>query len=454
MDEREDRVSSDGSASPAGRHEAFRREDYSDAHFERAEESTVPPRYYTPPVRTAKESGRNTARRGISVPTAVCCVLGAAVLGGLAGGAWTERSLSGRVSELETGFSECVAAVTEMQNTRTAGSAAEAVSATADGVRMDAADIYAEATRHVVAIKSEISVTNYFGITSSGAVNGSGFVISEDGYILTNYHVIEDACSGNSEITVITYDRAEYSAFVVGTEAANDLAILKIEADGLTPARLGDSDSLRVGDVIYAVGNPLGELEFSMSTGHVSALDRIINTEESESVNMFQIDAAVNEGNSGGPVYNGNGEVIGIVTAKYTSSGVEGIGFAIPINDAKSISEDLITKGYVTGKAYMGITYNPEDQLDPRYAAVMGIPAGLTVHDVEASSAADRAGMQAYDIIISIGDYRVESYSDLRQAMRHYSAGDSTEITVYRVRDNTEISLPIVFDEATPENQT
>ena len=199
---------------------------------------------------------------------------------------------------------------------------------------------------------------------------------------------------------------------------------------------------------VYAVGNPLGELEFSMSTGYVSALDRVINTQESESINMFQIDAAVNEGNSGGPLYSADGSVVGIVTAKYSSSGVEGLGFAIPINDAKSIADDLITKGYVTGKAYMGVSL--DNRYNSMYSQYYGMPLGAYVSDVTPGSAAAKAGVQVGDIITAVGEYTVSAYDELKIALRHFSAFESTDLTVFR--GGSEMKLPITFDEATPEN--
>ena len=234
---------------------------------------------------------------------------------------------------------------------------------------------------------------------------------------------------------------------IVGVEAANDVAVLKIDAEGLTPASLGNSDTIRVGDIIYAVGNPLGELEFSMSTGHVSAKDRVITTQESESINMFQIDAAVNEGNSGGPVFDTNGNVIGIVTAKYSDTGVEGLGFAIPINDIKAIADDLINKGYVTGKAYMGVSI--ETRYNAMYSQYYGMPLGAYIENVTVGSAAETAGLQKGDIITAMGEYTVEDYSDLKTALRHFSAFDTTELTVYRAGE--ELHLSITFDEEKPE---
>ena len=224
--------------------------------------------------------------------------------------------------------------------------------------------------------------------------------------------------------------------------------MLKIDGENLPHVTIGDSDAMKVGDEVYAVGNPLGELDFSMTTGHVSALDRLISTESnSEPINMFQFDAAVNSGNSGGPVYNNRGEVVGVVTAKYSSSGVEGLSFAIPINDAASIANDLITKGYVTGKAYMGISLR--NDYNSMYANYYGWPVGAMVAGVNDGSCAAAAGIQAGDIITKVGDKDIESYSDLKSAVRRYSAGDTAEITLYRAGESMTVS--ITFDEAKPE---
>ena len=272
-------------------------------------------------------------------------------------------------------------------------------------------------------------------------------MIGKDGYILTNYHVIEYAFQYGYRITVMLHDGTRYVASIVGVEEGNDLAVLKIEAAGLHPVTMGDSNALAVGDELYAVGNPLGELEFTMTFGRVSALDRVISAgDNGEEINMFQFDAAVNSGNSGGPAYNANGEVVGIVTAKYQRSGVEGLGFAIPMNDAAEIAGDLITKGYVTGKAYLGI------QLDQRYTAVYsryyGLPDGAYVSYVERGSCADRAGIQPGDIMTAIGSIPITSYTDVSPALRHFSAGDETEIEIYRSGETKK--LPITFDEAKP----
>ena len=301
----------------------------------------------------------------------------------------------------------------------------------------------------MVGITTEVTYTNFFGQTSSSAVSGSGFIVSSDGYILTNYHVIEYAYKGNYAVTVMLHDGTRYEASIIGVEDCNDIAVLKIDASGLDPVTFGDSDKLSVGDDVYAVGNPLGELEFSMTTGHVSALDRLITTDEStEAINMFQFDAAVNSGNSGGPVYNANGEVVGIVTAKYSDTGVEGLGFAIPINDAAKIANDLITKGYVTGKAYMGVSI--DERYNSMYSQYYNMPIGAFVKSVESGSCAENAGIQAGDIITRLGDVEITGYSDLKQAIKQYSAGDSAELELYRAGESRTIT--VIFDEAVPDS--
>ena len=430
----------------------FRTENYTDAHYESADESTVPPRYYTPPEKPQKEEKRRAQKKASGGRAAgiVCAVLAAALLGGFCGAAFTGSRLNTRIEAVETKLAEREAA--EQQ----AMLEAEEVKADTDVGTSDEvlfsdvvspADIYEMATKQVVGIRTEITMTNFFGMTSSGAVSGSGFIISDDGYVLTNYHVVKEADKGKLDVQVLTYDGTAYNATIVGTEASNDVAVLKIDAEGLSAASFGNSDVIRVGDTVYAVGNPLGELEFSMSTGHVSAKDRVITTQENESINMFQIDAAVNEGNSGGPVYDAGGSVIGIVTAKYSDTGVEGLGFAIPINDVKSIADDLINKGYVTGKAFMGVSV--ETRYNAMYSQYYGMPLGAYVAEVTAGSAAETAGLQKGDIITAIGEYAVEDYSDLKTALRHFSAFDTTELTVYRAGE--ELHLSIVFDEEKPD---
>ncbi len=420
---------------------------YSDAHYVRAEESTAPPRYYTPPAKPQREPRESRDRKGVSLGAVIAVCLICALLGGLGGGAVVGSLMGSRMDALE----ENVSALSETARQALLPVPAEGSSLAADtrlAGGLSAADIYDLACGQVVGIRSEVTYTNFFGMTSSAAVSGSGFIISEDGYILTNYHVIENAYKSRQEVTVMTHDGTAYTAEIVGFESDNDVAVLKIDAEGLSPAVLGDSDALRVGDTVYAVGNPLGELEFSMTTGHVSAKDRTITTENNaEAIAMFQVDAAVNSGNSGGPIYNDAGQVVGIVTAKYADTGVEGIGFAIPANDARSIANDLITKGYVTGKAYLGVTINTN--YNEMYAQYYGTPIGAFIKEVTPGTCAEKAGMEAGDIITRFDGEEITSYDDLRTAIKRHSAGDRVELEIYRA-DESRIVM-VTLDEATPE---
>ena len=418
---------------------------YSDAHYVPADENTVPPRYYTPPEKHTREPKPKKEHDGKAAKLIALCLV-CAILGGLGGAAIVSAGVSSSMSALTE-------RVDKLENEENVLTTAPESSGTVTGVSsanggISPSDIYSLACQQVVGISSEITYTNFFGMSSSAAVSGSGFILTADGYILTNYHVIETAYESKADITVMTHDGTSYTASVVGFEQENDVAVLKIDGENLPHVTIGDSDAMKVGDEVYAVGNPLGELDFSMTTGHVSALDRLISTEKSpEPINMFQFDAAVNSGNSGGPVYNTHGEVVGVVTAKYSSDSIEGLSFAIPINDAASIANDLITKGYVTGKAYMGISLR--NDYNSMYANYYGWPVGAMVAEVNAGSCAEAAGIQTGDIITRVGDKDIESYNDLKSAIRRYSAGDTAEITLYRAGESMTVS--VTFDEAKPE---
>ena len=416
---------------------------YSDAHFVREEEKTVPPRYYVPPERPEKEPAkRSTKKKGTFGK--ILAFLMCALLGGVIGSALTASKLSARLNGVELGLSELQSAQ-EKAAPAVLNTPLPAPAGTPDA--LPAATIYDNSCKHTVGVSTEVTFTNFFGMSSSSAVTGTGFIVSPAGYIITNYHIISPAYEGKSDVEVILSDGQRYPAAIVGVEEDNDLAVLKIDGEDFPCAVLGNSDTLQVGDTVYAVGNPLGELEFSMSIGHVSALDRLINTAENiEAINMMQIDAAVNRGNSGGPLYNDRGEVVGIVTAKYTSDGVEGIGFAIPINDAVVISNDLITKGYVTGKAYLGVRI--DERYNAMYSRYYGMPLGAYVSYVERGSCAETAGLQAGDIITAIGGEEITGNNDLHKALRHSSAGDEAEITLYRAGET--ITVKVVYDEAQP----
>ncbi len=419
---------------------------YSDAHYVREDETAVPPRYYTPPEKPAKEAKPPKERRTVGLGALIALCLVCALLGGLCGGAVAGSLMDSRMDKLETNVTEL--GETASKPVLVPAAPGTTVAKSADEGSLSAGDIYDMACEQVVGITTEVTGTNLFGMPVSGAVTGSGFLISEDGYILTNFHVVEEANKGKLDITVILHDGTRYTAKIVAFEADNDVAVLKIDAEGLNAAVIGNSDSMRVGDTVYAVGNPLGELEFSMTTGHVSAKDRSITTDtKGESISMFQIDAPVNSGTSGGPVYNDRGEVVGIVTAKYADTGVEGIGFAIPINDAAAIANDLITKGYVTGKARLGVSVNTS--YSEMYAQYYGWPMGAYIDGVEDGSCAEKAGIGKGDIITKFDGETVSGYDDLKAAVKRCSAGDTVELEVYRADESRIVT--VTLDEATPD---
>ncbi len=310
----------------------------------------------------------------------------------------------------------------------------------ASGESLTPSQVYAKNVGSVVAISNQ-TTTNIWGQVSETASSGTGFIMSADGYIISNYHVVE----GATRLTVMTYLGDEYEAKLVGYDEINDVAILKVEATGLIPVTTGSSADLIVGDQVVAIGNPLGELTSSLTVGYISAKDRTINT-DGNLIDMMQTDAAINPGNSGGPLFNMKGEVIGITTAKYSGStgsgaSIEGIGFASPIDDVMSMAADLIEHGYLTNQAYLGVEVM---ELDASTASMYSLPTGAYVSGVTEGSCAEAAGIQPKDIIIGVGDHKVESRSALTSTLRKFKAGDTTTITVYRA--GQELTLPITFD--------
>ncbi len=410
---------------------------YEDAEYVPQDEATEVPNYYAPEEKKPHEKPEGAPRGGTLRMACIC--LACALIGGMAGGFVSWSALRGDIEAdgVKTGSADTVV-------TTTAGKTVSTSPASAN-------DIYELGCRQTVGISLESSSSNIFGQQSASAVAGTGFVITADGYIMTNYHVIESAQKNGNKINVLFKDKSSYEAKIVGFDQDNDVAVLKIEASDLSPAAIGDSDKIAVGDNVFAIGNPLGELDFSMTSGRVSALDRSITTDRSSAaINMFQFDAAINSGNSGGPVYNENGEVIGIATAKVGSSGVEGLGFAIPINDAADIANELITKGYVSGKAYMGVDI--DNRYTSMYAQYYNMPEGAYVYNVETGKSAEKSGLAAGDIITELGGEAIGGYSDLNAAVKSYKAGESANITVYRA--GRYETLNITFDESEPDAGT
>lgn len=294
-------------------------------------------------------------------------------------------------------------------------------------------------------------IQNQQSIFGGEQSQGSGIIISADGYIVTNEHVI----SGATSIKVVLQDDSEYNATLVGSDERTDLAVLKIDATGLTPAEFGNSDQMQIGEQVIAIGNPGGlELAGTVTVGYVSAVNRSITTTNGNTVNCVQTDAAINPGNSGGALVNTYGQVIGINSQKIAATDYEGIGFAISINEAQPIINDLIQYGYVRGRVVMGITMQ---MIDQTYAAIYGYQPGIGVVSVEAGSPAEEAGLVAGDIITAIDGQSITTQEELNSLLEQYSPGDTITLTVYRqsVRgDGQELSMELTFAEAGAPSDT
>ena len=377
-----------------------------------------------PPKKRRKHSGGRIAR------SAVALVLAAAM--GFAGG-----FVGARVGNAGN-------KVVIQQVERTSGTDSSAASGTAVASSgMTTAQVSEMVSPSVVVITTEqvvYSQWSWYGQNQVESGAGSGVIISSDGYILTCAHVV----SGASQITV-TIDDTDDTATVVGEDDTSDVAVLKIDATGLTPATVGDSDSLSVGDNVLAVGNPLGELGGTVTSGIVSALNRSVTIQGTSSTNtmsLIQMDASVSPGNSGGGLFNMNGELIGLVNAKSSSSDAEGLGFAIPINDAIEVAQDLLENGYVSGRPYMGITYIAVT--DSQTAAQLNVNAyGVYVVDVVQGGPADKAGLKAGDRIVSIDGTEIAQKDDLGTLIQQHSAGDTLSITVARDGQMQTVSLTL-----------
>ena len=374
-----------------------------------------------PPKKRRKRSG------GRIVRSAAALVLAAAM--GFAGG-----FVGARVGNAGN-------KVVIQQVERTDSSAASGTAVASGG--MTTSQVSEMVSPSVVVITTEqvvYSQWSWYGQNQVESGAGSGVIISSDGYILTCAHVV----SGASQITVTIGD-TDYTATVVGKDDTSDVAVLKIDATGLTPATVGDSDSLSVGDSVLAVGNPLGQLGGTVTSGIVSALNRSVTirgTSSTNTMSLIQMDASVSPGNSGGGLFNMNGELIGLVNAKSSSSDAEGLGFAIPINDAIQVAQDLLENGYVSGRPYMGITYIAVT--DAQTAAQFNVNAyGVYVVDVVQGGPADKAGLKVGDRIVSIDGTEIAQKDALGPLMQQHTAGDTLSITVARDGQMQTVSLTL-----------
>ncbi len=375
-------------------------------------------------------------KKGISILGVIAIAVVCAILGGVVGGFLTQTFTKRPEPQENPALLERIDALEKMAQKAPLQQSYDAQTLSS------ATQVYEQNVNGVVGITNGATTTNVFGQSSNIASSGSGFIVRADGYVVTNYHVVQ----GAQTLNVTLRDGMEYPAQVVGYDSSLDVAVLKIEAENLEAVTVGDSDLLRVGDQVAAIGNPLGELTLSMTVGYISALDREINT-DGIPVNMLQTDAAINSGNSGGPLFDMKGNVIGITTAKYsgstsTGASIEGIGFALPINDVMKIVNDLLELGYITGRAYLGITAM---DMDTQTAAVYSLPVGAYVNSVVDGFCAQKAGLKTGDIILGLGEYEISCYADLSRALREFAPGDETTMRIYRA--GARMTLQVTFDE-------
>ena len=370
--------------------------------------------------------------RGLSVGKIVAIALICSLLGGLLGaGLMTFQNnpseqapaTGGNVTQLLEGKREDITLdITEIDT----------------GKLMSQAQVYAANVNSTVGITTSVT-TNFWGYQTTSAASGSGFILTADGYILTNYHVVEDSDS----ITVSMYDGASYDAELVGYDSGNDVAVLKIDAENLVPVVLGNSDNVNVGDYVIAIGNPLGELTFSLTSGAISAKDREITMSTGSTMRLLQTDCAINSGNSGGALFNLYGEVIGITNAKYSGSSssqasIDNIGFAIPINKARAIAESIIQKGYVS-KPYVGLSVVTVSQEMQNY----GLPQGAAVKTVAKDSPAESAGLKINDIITHINGIKITKSTELVSYVTDSAPEDTLKFTVYRSGSTLELTVTV-----------
>ena len=395
----------------------------------------VQPQDAQPPKKKKKFNGKRVAR------SAVALVLAAAM--GFAGGfVGAKFSGSGKVVIQQVAPSSTADSASGSDSSITAASSSGSSLTTEQVADLVSPSVVVITTEQVV-----YSQWSWYGQNQVESGAGSGVIISSDGYILTCAHVVD----GASTITVTIGDK-DYTATLVGEDTTSDIAVIKIDADGLTPATVGNSDSLKVGQSVMAVGNPLGELGGTVTGGMISALSRSVTIQGSSSVNtmsLIQMDASVSPGNSGGGLFNMNGELVGIVNAKSSSSDAEGLGFAIPINDAIKVAQELLENGYVTGRPYLGITYLAVT--DAQTASQLGVNAyGVYVVEVVKGGPAEKAGLQAGDRIVSVDGTEIASKDDLGTLMQKHAAGDTLSITI--AREGQMQTVNVTLGEKTASN--
>lgn len=395
----------------------------------------VQPQDAQPPKKKKKFNGKRVARSAMALVLAAAMGFAGGFVGAKFGG-------SGKVVIQQVAPSSTADSASGSDSSITAASSSGSSLTTEQVADLVSPSVVVITTEQVV-----YSQWSWYGQNQVESGAGSGVIISSDGYILTCAHVVD----GASTITVTIGDK-DYTATLVGEDTTSDIAVIKIDADGLTPATVGNSDSLKVGQSVMAVGNPLGELGGTVTGGMISALNRSVTIQGSSSVNtmsLIQMDASVSPGNSGGGLFNMNGELVGIVNAKSSSSDAEGLGFAIPINDAIKVAQELLENGYVTGRPYLGITYLAVT--DAQTASQLGVNAyGVYVVEVVKGGPAEKAGLQAGDRIVSVDGTEIASKDDLGTLMQKHAAGDTLSITI--ARDGQMQTVNVTLGEKTASN--
>ena len=362
-------------------------------------------------------------RSGRIIALALCCSLIGGILGAVGGILATQAAIPEKTTTIQEGQRENTVIDIHQIDTEK---------------QMTPAEVYAANVNSTVGITTSVT-TNFWGYQTTSAASGSGFIISEDGYILTNFHVIENS----DAITVSFYNGSSAKAELIGYDESNDIAVLKAEAENLSPVVLGDSENLNVGDTVAAIGNPLGELTFSLTVGAVSALEREITTSTGITMNLMQTDCAINSGNSGGALFNLYGEVIGITNAKYSSSSaseasIDNIGFAIPVNHVRSIIESIIEKGYIS-KPYIGVSVTDVSQETQSY----GLPQGAAVKAVAEDGPAAEGGLQVNDIITHVDGTAITGSKDIVRIVGQSQIGQVLKLTVYRQGASIDLEITV-----------
>ena len=418
-------------------------------------------RYSSPaPQEGGARAPRRSERRGVRFSTLIVFTLVAVLFGGALGGLYTRQYVDQQLSALNAQPAASLA-LSESKEAASAG----LTSASTNGF----ANTFSRAQIIELTAPSVVGIDTYytasgFGLPFSGnndgasnsqqvqAGSGSGIILTSDGYIVTCKHVVD----GAETIKVILNDDTEHEAKLIGSDSRSDLAVLKIETTGLTPATLGDSDMLTVGEDVIAIGNPLGELRGTATSGIISALSREVTVENTD-MTLIQTDAAISPGNSGGGLFNASGSLIGIVNAKASSGNSEGLGFAIPVSSVKTIISDLIDHGYVLGRAYLGVyTQDVTLSSDTNSGGFFGSFFGggttcVQIAQIVSGSAAETAGLKAGDLILKVDDTAITSNAVLSSVISAFNAGDTAQLTIQR--DGKEQSVSVTFGEYKPAEQ-